>query len=83
MGAHVTNVKVCENLTSFTFYGDFSSDAEFFVATGVLSMLWAMVTIPVYLFMDQSYRLDKRYKFAVQYPNALAKTIQKCVLTFL
>ena len=59
------NKQVCSKTVPFSFYGDFSSDAEFFVATGVLSMLWAMVTIAVYLLLDQTYRLDKRYKFAV------------------
>lgn len=36
--------------------GDFSSDAQFFVATGVLSMLYTLGILVVYLMFDQSYQ---------------------------
>lgn len=43
-----------------TVSNDFSSDAKFFVATGVLSMLYAIGIIFVYAKMDEAYKTNKR-----------------------
>lgn len=40
----------------FNLVGDFSSDAQFFVATGVLSMLYCMGIAVIYLMFDSSYQ---------------------------
>lgn len=41
-------------------YGDFSSDAKFFVATGVLAMLYSIVIIVVYAKFDEIYKTNKK-----------------------
>ncbi|KAK4872139.1 hypothetical protein RN001_016263 [Aquatica leii] len=48
------NATVCH--PTVTIIGDFSSDAKFFVATGVLSMLYALGIIFVYVKLDQLYK---------------------------
>ncbi|CAG0918010.1 unnamed protein product [Notodromas monacha] len=65
LGSHSENKILCgaTKPTKFTFFGDYSSDAQFFVGTGVLSMLWAMITVAVYLLGEQNYRLDKRLRY--------------------
>ncbi|KAL1492890.1 hypothetical protein ABEB36_011063 [Hypothenemus hampei] len=51
------------NLTNCTasIKNDFSSDARFFVATGVLAMLYALGIMLVYLKMDEIYKTNKNY----------------------
>lgn len=44
------------NLTNFAVTADVSSDAQFFVATGVLSMLYAGFIIFVYAYLDELYK---------------------------
>lgn len=44
----------------FTVNGDFSSDAKFFVATGVLAMLYSIVIILVYAKFDEAYKTNKK-----------------------
>lgn len=41
-----------------TIDGNFSSDARFFVATGVLAMLYAICIMYVYAKMDEQYRTN-------------------------
>lgn len=50
--------KTDEKPSTLDFYlpGDFSSDAQFFVATGVLSMLYTLGISVVYLMFDNSYQ---------------------------
>lgn len=56
-----------------TVSNDFSSDAKFFVATGVLSMLYAIGIIIVYAKMDEAYKTNKRLPLYVRiYDNNLS-----------
>ncbi|KAF7287708.1 synaptophysin-like protein 2 [Rhynchophorus ferrugineus] len=52
-----------ENLTGcyISISNDFSSDAKFFVATGVLSLLYSLFIIFVYAKMDEIYKTNKNY----------------------
>lgn len=56
--------KVMENTDHFycnvTIAGDFSSDAKFFVTSGVLAMLYSLVIIFVYIKMDKTYKSDTK-----------------------
>ncbi|KAJ8923503.1 hypothetical protein NQ315_010081 [Exocentrus adspersus] len=45
---------------SFVISGDFSSDAKFFVATGVLAMLYSLAIVFVYLKFDELYKTNKK-----------------------
>lgn len=54
-----------QNCTA-TVSNDFSSDAKFFVATGVLSMLYAIGIIFVYAKMDEAYKTNKRLPLYVR-----------------
>lgn len=49
----------CGQPYSFPFFGDYSSDAEFFVAAGVLAMLYAAASIVYYVFCDNTYQTTK------------------------
>nr|XP_022901685.1 synaptophysin-like [Onthophagus taurus] len=51
----VTEEKFFANCT-VTLYGNFSSDAKFYVCTGVLSMLYAAAILVIYTKFDQMYR---------------------------
>lgn len=44
--------------------GDMSSDSQFFVATGVLSMLYCIFIIAVYGFVDQMYKDKQEFPMA-------------------
>lgn len=44
--------------------GDMSSDSQFFVATGVLSMLYCLFIIAVYGFIDNMYREKQEFPMA-------------------
>lgn len=44
--------------------GDMSSDSQFFVATGVLSMLYCLFIIAVYGFVDQMYKDKPEFPMA-------------------
>lgn len=47
----------CYNIThKFHLIGDFSSDAQFFVATGVLSLLYCIAIVLVYIMFDAMYQ---------------------------
>jgi len=51
------NVQTNETFTgSLSLYGDFSSDAQFFVATGVLSFLYCIGIVVVYTMYDNNYQ---------------------------
>ncbi|XP_066247355.1 synaptophysin-like [Euwallacea similis] len=43
-----------------TVSNDFSSDARFFVATGVLSFLYTIAIIYIYVKMDEAYKINKK-----------------------
>ena len=45
--------------------GDFSSDAQFFVLTGVLSMCYAVFIILVYVYLDSMYKAKPEFAMAV------------------
>ncbi|XP_018578112.1 synaptophysin-like [Anoplophora glabripennis] len=47
---------ICQIFTT----GDFSSDAKFFVATGVLAMLYSIAIIFVYMKFDELYRTNNK-----------------------
>lgn len=47
----------CSGMTKDVFlYGDFSSDAQFFVCTGVLAMLYCIGIVVVYAKFDDKYK---------------------------
>ncbi|KAG5885698.1 hypothetical protein JTB14_002312 [Gonioctena quinquepunctata] len=53
----VNNFHVSNNTTCKTqILGDFSSDSKFFVATGVLAMLYSLAIIFVYTKLDETYK---------------------------
>ncbi|CAG0886762.1 unnamed protein product [Darwinula stevensoni] len=58
------SVSVCGAPKMAKFHVNVASDARFFVATGVLSMLWAMAALFIYLFMDDLYQNDKKTPLA-------------------
>lgn len=49
-------VNYCNKTEYFHLIGDFSSDAQFFVATGVLSVLYCIGIILVYVMLDAMYQ---------------------------
>lgn len=54
---HVSHIAhQCNISTPFRLIGDFSSDAQFFVATGVLSLLYCIAIILVYVMFDTVYQ---------------------------
>jgi len=54
---HVShNSTYCNKSTTFRLIGDFSSDAQFFVATGVLSLLYCIAIVLVYIVFDAMYQ---------------------------
>ncbi|XP_066155409.1 synaptophysin-like [Euwallacea fornicatus] len=55
----VETLTLTPNCTA-TVSNDFSSDARFFVATGVLSFLYAIAIIYIYLKMDEAYKINKK-----------------------
>jgi hypothetical protein len=60
--------KVCpkgQSNETLSISADLSSDAQFFVATGVLSMLYALFAIVVYAFLDELYRTKDEIPLAV------------------
>ncbi|GFG38646.1 hypothetical protein Cfor_01672 [Coptotermes formosanus] len=50
------DVTACNKSLSFHLIGDFSSDAQFFVATGVLSVLYCIGIVLVYVMLDAMYQ---------------------------
>lgn len=46
-------------------YGDFSSDAQFFVCTGVLSMLYCIAIIVIYAKFDDKYKSNAQWPLIV------------------
>ena len=48
---------------------DVSSDAQFFVITSVLAMLYAMFIIFVYLYLDDMYKTKPEFPMAVSFYN--------------
>jgi hypothetical protein len=59
--------------------GDFSSDAQFFVATGVLSFLYCIGIIAVYVLFDAVYQSNGLLPLAVRL-NLFYHTYMACVL---
>jgi len=57
----VQEVTVCGKKYNLNYFGDYSSDAEFFVASGVLAMLYAMASLAFYCFMDVQYQENKTF----------------------
>lgn len=53
------NEKACGKDYSFSYFGDYSSDAEFFVAAGVLAMLYALGSLAFYCFCSNMYQTNK------------------------
>ncbi|XP_046406023.1 synaptoporin-like isoform X2 [Ischnura elegans] len=52
----VKEVNVGNNTEKIQLYGNFSSDAEFFVATGVIAMLYTIAVIVLYVLFDAMYQ---------------------------
>jgi hypothetical protein len=56
----------CNGTDSLQLYGDFSSDAQFFVATGVLSFLYCIGIAVVYIMFDAVYQNNGLLPLAVR-----------------
>lgn len=61
--------KACN--TTATIAGNFSSDAKFFVATGVLAMLYSIAIIIVYTKFDELYRAKSQLPLCVSTDSIL------------
>jgi hypothetical protein len=59
-------VNYCNKTEYFHLIGDFSSDAQFFVATGVLSVLYCIGIILVYVMLDAMYQSTGLLPLAVR-----------------
>lgn len=66
--------KATNKTCSLSFYDDFSSDAQFFVTTGVLAMLVSLIAIVIYAKFDEMYRTNSKLPLYVS-------TIVCCVLS--
>lgn len=71
----VETVQLPNNCTA-NIANDFSSDAKFFVATGVLSMLYSLGIIFVYAKMDEAYKTNKKL------PLYVSKWVTFCLDTY-
>jgi hypothetical protein len=60
------NGTYCNKSTTFRLIGDFSSDAQFFVATGVLSLLYCIAIVLVYIVFDAMYQSTGLLPLAVR-----------------
>lgn len=63
--AHNICPKASNKNETYLMSGDFSSDAQFFVLTGVLSMLYAVFIILVYVYLDSMYKAKPEFAMAV------------------
>ena len=57
--------EVCGNSYEFNYFGDYSSDAEFFVAAGVLAMLYSLGSLGFYCFFGGNYQTNKTFPLVV------------------
>ena len=57
------NVSMCTT----SIMGDYSSDAKYFVATGVLSMLYSLAISVVYIKFDETYKGNNQLPMIVSY----------------
>jgi hypothetical protein len=62
-----SSLNYCNASRSFHLLGDFSSDAQFFVATGVLSVLYCIGIILVYVMLDAMYQSTGLLPLAVRF----------------
>lgn len=69
----VKEVTVCDKKYNVNYFGDYSSDAEFFVASGVLAMFYAMASLAFYCFMDAQYQENKTFPLVVRNGKNLFK----------
>lgn len=61
LNSEVPLLKNCSATLNF----DFSSDAKFFVATGVLAMLYAIAIVAVYVKFEDLYKSNNKLPFTV------------------
>lgn len=54
------DVRACGNDYSFPYYGDYSSDSQFFVMSGVLAMLYSIGSLIFYCLSNETYKADRR-----------------------
>jgi len=54
-------VDACGKNFAVSFFGDYSSDSQFFVTSGVLAMLYSVGAIAVYSVLDNLYKADRRF----------------------
>jgi len=63
--SHETDtVEACGKTVTVNYFGDFASDSQFFVAAGVLVMLYAAVSFAYYVFRDDTYLSNKSVPLA-------------------
>lgn len=61
----IVEEKACGNNYVFSYFGDYSSDAEFFVAAGVLAMLYSLASLVFYCLCGSSYQNNKTIPLVV------------------
>jgi hypothetical protein len=63
----IVEEKACGNSYTFSYFGDYSSDAEFFVAAGVLAMLYSLASLGFYCFFGGNYQTNKTFPLVVNF----------------
>lgn len=61
----IVEEKACGKDYAYSYFGDYSSDAEFFVAAGVLAMLYAAGSLAFYCFLNNTYQNNKTLPLVV------------------
>jgi hypothetical protein len=66
---HITikDKEACGSIYTFSYFGDYSSDAEFFVAAGVLAMLYSLASLGFYCFFGGNYQTNRTFPLVVNF----------------
>lgn len=70
----VNSTELCN--ATVTIVGNFASDARFFVATGVLAMLYTIVIVYIYAKMDEEYRTNPNLPLAVMTNKSTSVSVE-------
>ena len=60
----------------FPFFGDYASDSQFYVVSGVLAMLYSIGSLVFYCTNENTYKTDKRIPLVVM--QTLLSLFEKC-----